>query len=695
MEGGSVQKGSIKKGGMRGYRAAAASVGVFIILVISHLSFATEVRIWDENITNWTTTLANGDSFDTGTANDVSRPQIAIDANDFVYIAFEQFDGTFFHVYLSRYDGTDVRIWDHDTATWTTTFANGDPIDLGNAHEARRPRVAIDTRNRVYVTYEQNDGTGDHIYLSRYDGTNVMIWDDNTVGWTTTLDDGDPIDGAAADAGYPRLAVDSNDWVYVTYRRDDGAGSHIYLSRYDGTDVRIWDNNIPGWSSTFTNGDSIDTGGANQAQTPRLAIDSTDKVYVTYSQFAGAIPRIFVSRYDETDARVRIWDDSPNWTTIFADGDPVDTGTAAALKPELAVDSDDRVYLTYSQSDGAHNHIYLNRYDGADRSIRIWDNATSSWTTAFSDGDPVDTGTANDAGESWLAIDSNDIVYITYDQSDGANNHAYLSRYDGTDVTIWDTDAARWTDTFSDGDPIDTGAAFPGMPGHPVINSDDRVYVPIGQQTAAPVTHLYLSRYDGTAVRIWDHDTSSWTTTFLDGDPIDRGTMDSVSAFVGAIDSSDRVYVTFTQSDGANDHVYISRYTDTIQGPGSGSGGSCFIATAAYGSPMARHVKLLRVFRDRFLLTNAAGRAFVGCYYTWSPPVAGFISRHAHLKTLARWSLVPLVGISWAAVHWGGITTLLLIGVVLCLAGVLAVSARRGGGITRQEIREGSGNHSR
>lgn len=100
-------------------------------------------------------------------------------------------------------------------------------------------------------------------------------------------------------------------------------------------------------------------------------------------------------------------------------------------------------------------------------------------------------------------------------------------------------------------------------------------------------------------------------------------------------------------------------------GSGSGGGGGgCFIATAAFGSPIESHVKVLREFRDKFLLTNTAGKAFVRLYYTYSPPIADFIAKHDAMRFVVRWGMMPLVGISWMALYPGSMATLLLLLVI-------------------------------
>ena len=110
---------------------------------------------------------------------------------------------------------------------------------------------------------------------------------------------------------------------------------------------------------------------------------------------------------------------------------------------------------------------------------------------------------------------------------------------------------------------------------------------------------------------------------------------------------------------------YAADSPDAVNGAGEKSG--CFIATAAYGSLFEKHVKVLRQFRDVYLLKNDPGRAFVAFYYRHSPPIADFIAGHKGLRFAVRYSLAPVVGMSYIALHTTPIEKVLVFLLILSL----------------------------
>ena len=110
---------------------------------------------------------------------------------------------------------------------------------------------------------------------------------------------------------------------------------------------------------------------------------------------------------------------------------------------------------------------------------------------------------------------------------------------------------------------------------------------------------------------------------------------------------------------------FVPKYTG--DGDDTGKKGGCFIATAAYGSPLHSYVRILQDFRDTFLVSNKLGRKLVDLYYKYSPFVAELITKHKTLKAAVRINLLPLVAFSYSMLHFGPLITVIMFILIFAL----------------------------
>jgi subtilisin family serine protease len=213
-------------------------------------------------------------------------------------------------------------------------------------------------------------------------------------------------------------------------------------------------------------------------------------------------------------------------------------------------------------------------------------------------------------------------------------------------------------------------------------------------------THLRATTISNTQIDLTWVDNSSVETNYI----IERKTgIDGIYVEIETLSQNATTYSDTTVTEGTTYYYSVRAYnvngyslylneasattqTGASNGSGGGSGGGdgeCFIATAAYGSYMANEVRVLREFRDKWLLAsyelrvagyeleipNIFGKVFVSIYYKYSPPIADYIAGHESLRTITRIALTPVV----YSVKY----PYLLVGMLVICAGGLVIARRQ------------------
>jgi len=248
----------------------------------------TNLEVWDTDTSAWTATLSHGDSLDRGLGNAVPSV-LAVDSHDDVYVLTEENRNTTSNAYyLIRYNGTDVRIWDHSATNWTATPTDGTPIIEPSLSERfYQPKMAANPQGGIYFTTHLKSESTHEVFLGRFDGTSVQLWNQDASVWTNELVGAGPLLLLESGRDDYTLSVDSEGRVYIAYR--ENAGEEVRFLQHNGVQARVWDAETQSWVSDFAQGDSIGGTGISV----REPVSGMDQ--------GGAVYTVVLTDYDDAD----------------------------------------------------------------------------------------------------------------------------------------------------------------------------------------------------------------------------------------------------------------------------------------------------------------------------------------------------------------------------------------------------------
>jgi hypothetical protein len=494
--------------------------------------------------------------------------------------------------------------------------------------DAAEVQVAV-SGDRSVAVWRQTTAGGQRIFAA--------YSTDRGVSWQMTAE---PVDYNIFDAAEPKMAM-SGEKVVVVFRQ-------LLLGTW-----RIFANCSPDGGATWQGATLIENNVGFDGYEPQVAM-SGDTVVAVWRQWDGFHDRIYANRSADGGA---------NWgVRVLLDNRNDDVAT-----PQLAM-SGGNVVAVWRQ----HNGVGL----------RIWANYSTNGGAAW-----VAPAIVEDEGvfighDPRVAVSGNRVIVAWLARNDLAGVSHVFANYAAVNAGV-----LAWTPALAariDDRNYDAGALEIAMSG------DNAVAVWEHFVALSGIRHLYVARttnagagWEGdqllvandtisgsgpqaafsgeNVVAIWSQNEGvnrlyarhSFDSGETWSDPIRIEDNAGAHGHGGRLAfSGNNVVAVWLQAAGGHDHVHANFATYSSATDVDGGGGkSCFIATAAFGSPLAGEVNLLRQFRDRFLLTSAAGRTFVAWYYANGPAAADFIRSKPLVRAAVCAALYPLVGFSFVLVN--------------------------------------------
>lgn len=254
-----------------------------------------------------------------------------------------------------------------------------------------------------------------------------------------------------------------------------------------------------------------------------------------------------------------------------------------------------------------------------------------TWVAAFELGLDIGIASSRDNGGTWSAVTRRDTG-----KSDGGPFVAYDPEIKAW-IVLWSTDSGVAMSVSSDGG--DTwSSAKQIVAGANVLSS---VSAATDGQGAWVLVYSKFYRDTGIAYSASRDNARSWDPARIVADTVAGDETPDI-----ATDGEGQWIVVWEALEPTQleSRIFLATgLATTAAAREEEDGGPCFLASAAYGTPLAKDVEVLREMREAYLMNNAVGLFFVDAYYSVSPAIADQVAQYPWTASLVRALLIPVL----------------------------------------------------
>ncbi len=195
----------------------------------------------------------------------------------------------------------------------------------------------MDNRGNAIITWLQSDTANNQVFISEY----------RNGSWKHPLDTLDNISPDSQNASAPCIAMDSKGNAIISWVQESGSGKRLYKSEY----------RIGSWTSDWIHptdlvSDNISPVGTGPASTtPLVAMNDAGDALIVWYQSNTSNFQVFMSQYR-----------NGSWTHPSGLNDNISLDGKDAVAPQVAMDNSGNGIIVWQQSDGTNIQIFMSEY---------------------------------------------------------------------------------------------------------------------------------------------------------------------------------------------------------------------------------------------------------------------------------------------------------------------------------------------